>query len=298
MDIAITGSSGLIGSALSARLEGDGHRVVKVVRTPSSRPNSDEVVWDPSSGRIDGSGLAGLDAVVHLAGEGIGEKRWTPEQKDRIRTSRTRGTSLLATTLAGLDRPPTRLLSGSAIGYYGDTGPRPTDESGPPGDGFLPKLCVEWEAAARPAVDAGIPTTFLRTGVVLSTRGGALAKQLPFFKVGLGGRAGNGRQFLSWIDLDDHVSALVWLLTADVDGAVNLTSPGAVTNAQFTKALGRALRRPTTIIPMFGPRMLFGRELADTLLLESQHIVPGKLEAAGFTFRYPTIDASLANQLA
>lgn len=298
MDIAITGSSGLIGTTLVDHLEGEGHRVLRVVRRPSDRPDSDEMLWDPARATIDRDSLDGVDAVIHLAGEGIGEKRWTPEQKARIRDSRIDGTTLLAATLVGLNRPPTRLLSGSAIGYYGDTGDTPTDETGPAGSGFLPALCVAWEGAAQPAVDAGISTAFLRTGVVLSPKGGALAKQLPFFKVGLGGRSGTGRQYISWIDLDDHVAAVTALLTNGVEGPVNLTAPAPVTNAEFVKALGRALHRPTTIIPMFGPRMLFGRELADTLLLESQRILPAALERADHQFSYPTLDAAFTHLLA
>ena len=189
MDIAITGSSGLIGTKLRSHLERGGHRVLRVVRRAGDRPSSDEMLWDPAAGTIDERALDGIDAVVHLAGEGIGEKRWTAEQKERIRSSRTDGTTLLATTLARLDRAPKRLLSGSAIGVYGDTGERPTDESGPAGTGYLPDLCIAWENAAQPAIDAEISTAFLRTGVVLSPDGGALARQLPFFKAGLGGRS-------------------------------------------------------------------------------------------------------------
>jgi uncharacterized protein (TIGR01777 family) len=278
------------------RLRSDGHTVLRVVRRAGG--GADAVRWDPASGTIDAEALDGIDAVVHLAGEGIGEKRWTAEQKERIRSSRTEGTTLLATTLAGLAHPPKRLLSGSAIGYYGDTADRPTDESGTAGTGFLPDLCVAWEGAAQPAVDAAISTAFLRTGVVLSTEGGALAKQLPFFKLGLGGRSGNGRQYLSWITIDDYIDAVVFLLDSDIEGAVNLTAPNPCTNAQFASTLGRTLHRPTTIIPMFGPRILFGRELAGTLLVESQRIVPARLEAAGFGFSHPTIDGALGHLLA
>lgn len=298
MDIAITGSSGLIGTKLVAHLEAAGHRVLRVVRHRSERADSDEALWDPASGTIDDRALDGIGAVVHLAGEGIAEKRWTPEQKSRIHDSRTEGTLLLATTLAALSKRPGRFLSGSAIGYYGDTGQRMTDETGPAGTGFLPRVCLDWEAAAQPAIDAAIPTVFLRTGVVLSPKGGSLAKQLPFFRFGLGGRSGTGRQFISWIDIDDHIAAVAALLSADTTGPVNLTAPNPVTNATFVKALGRALRRPTTIIPMIGPRVLFGRELADTLLLESQRVVPAALERLGHEFSYPTIEAALGHLLA
>ena len=294
MDVAVTGATGLIGTWLTRRLTASGHRVLRVVRTPGG---SDTVSWDPATGTIDAGALEGIDAVVHLAGAPIADKRWTTEQKALIRTSRTQSTDLLARTLAALRRPPTVLLSGSAIGYYGDTGDRPTDESGPPGDDFLGRLCVEWESAAQPAVDAGIRTALLRTGVVLSTEGGALAKQLPYFRIGLGGRSGSGRQYLSWISIDDEVSAIEWLLTNDVSGPVNLTAPEPVTNAAFAKALGKALHRPTSIIPMIGPRVLFGRDLADNLLLTSQRIVPKALTTAGYPFRHGTLESALEDVL-
>jgi uncharacterized protein (TIGR01777 family) len=294
MDIAVTGSSGLIGTALVRRLTDGGHRVLRVVRSPGG---PDTLRWDPAAGTIDAAGLEGVDAVVHLAGEGIAEKRWTPEQKERIRRSRTDGTTLLASTLAGLDRPPAVLLSGSAIGFYGDTGDCPTDESGPAGSDFTASVCVDWEAAAAPAVDAGIRTAFLRTGIVLATEGGALAKQLLPFRLGLGGRAGSGRQYQSWISLDDEVRAIEFLLTAELSGPVNLTAPTPVTNAEFTRTLGRVLHRPTTVLPMFGPRLLYGRELADSLLLTSQRIVPAALERAGFAFEHPGLEGALRSIL-
>jgi uncharacterized protein (TIGR01777 family) len=297
MDIAITGSSGLIGTRLIAALEGAGHRVLRVVRQPSEPRTADEAYWDPVAGTIDSTALEGLDAVVNLAGEPIAEKRWTPEQKHRIVSSRVESTSLLARTLAGLQRPPARLLSGSAIGFYGDTADRPTDESAPAGTGFLCDLCLDWEGAAAPAAEAGIATTFLRTGIVLSPDGGALGAQLPFFRWGLGGRSGNGRQYQSWIAIDDEVGAIVWLLDAGIDGPVNLTAPNPVTNAELAKALGRALHRPTTVIPMVGPRLLYGRELADQLLLESQRIVPTRLLEGGYPFRFDVLDAALAHLL-
>jgi len=293
MDIAITGSNGLIGKRLVGDLEADGHRVLRVVRSADS--STDSMQWDPVKGTIDAAALEGIDAVIHLAGEGIAEKRWTDEQKATIRSSRELGTTLLATTLAGLDRPPTALLSGSAIGYYGDTADRITAENGPAGTGFLPDVCIAWEAAAAPAVEAGIRTMFLRTGVVLSAKGGSLGKQLPFFKFGLGGRSGRGNQYISWISLDDEVGAIAWLLGQELDGPVNLTAPNPVTNAQFARSLGSALHRPTTVIPMIGPRVLFGRELADTLLLESARIIPAKLTQGGYEFRHPTIDVALAH---
>lgn len=294
MDVAVTGSSGLIGKALVRRLGEGGHRVLRIVR---SGGGPDTASWDPQAGTIDAAALEGVDAVVHLAGEGIAERRWTPEQKDRILRSRTDGTSLLATTLAALDRPPSVLLSGSAVGYYGDTGDRVTDESGPSGSDFTASVCVAWEAAASAAVDAGIRTAFLRTGVVYDAEGGALGKQLLAFKLGLGGRAGSGRQYQSWITLEDEVRAIEFLLGSDLSGPVNLTSPNPVTNSEFTRTLGHVLRRPTTILPMIGPRLLYGRELADSLLLTSQRIVPAALLGAGFAFAHPDLEEALRSVL-
>ncbi|MFZ4668367.1 MAG: TIGR01777 family oxidoreductase [Microthrixaceae bacterium] len=296
MDIAVTGASGLIGRALTRHLTDGGHRVLRLVR-PGAAGGTDTAVWDPVAGTIDAASLEGVDAVVHLAGEGIAEKKWTVEQKARILDSRVDGTTLLATTLAGLEAKPAVFLSGSAIGFYGDTGDRPTDESGPAGTDFPASVCVAWEAAAAPAVDAGIRTAFLRTGIVMSTDGGALAKQLPFFKMGLGGRAGSGRQYQSWITLNDEVRAIEFLLDADVAGPVNLTAPNPSTNSEFTKMLGKVLGRPTTILPMFGPRLLYGRELADSLLLTSQRIVPAALTDAGFAFDDPELEGALRSVL-
>ena len=293
MDIAITGSSGLIGSALSRCLSDAGHRVLRVVRPSSANTSGDTITWDPAAGSIDAAGLEGLDAVVNLAGEGIGERRWTPEQKQRILDSRVRGTTLLAATLAELDRPPAVLLSGSAIGVYGDTGDRPVDETRAPGSDFLAQVCVEWEGATTAASEAGIRTVLLRTGIVLDADGGALGKQLTFFRLGLGGRSGSGRQYWSWITLTDEVAAIEFLLTADVSGPVNLTAPNPSTNAEFARTLGRVLGRPTTVIPMIGPRLLLGRELADSLLLTSQRVLPGVLESAGFPFTDPELEAAL-----
>jgi uncharacterized protein (TIGR01777 family) len=292
MDIAITGSTGLIGTALVDSLEGT-HRVLRLVRPDSVGADGDTAAWDPAAGTIDRAALEGIDAVVHLAGVGIADSRWTDEQKRRILTSRTEGTGLLARTLAALDRPPSVLLSGSAIGYYGDHGDEVIDETASSGDDFPAEVCRRWEAAAQPAVDAGIRVAFLRTGIVQSTRGGALAKQLPFFRLGLGGRAGSGRQYVSWITLHDEVRAIEHLLAAEVSGPVNLVAPEPVTNAEYTKALGRAVHRPTTILPMFGPRLLYGRELADSLLLTSQRCVPAALTGSGFTFDHPEIDGAL-----
>lgn len=255
------------------------------------------ITWDPAAGTIDAAALEGVDAVVHLAGEGIATKRWDDEQKRRIVESRRQGTTVLAEAIAGLDRKPAVLLSGSAIGWYGDRGDeRLTEESGP-GTGFLPDVCQAWEGAAQPAVDAGVRTAFLRTGLVLDAGGGALGKMLRLFKLGLGGRLGPGTQWWSWVSIDDWVGAASFLLDGDgagVSGPVNLTGPAPVTNADFTKALGSVLRRPTFLpVPAFGPKLLLGGELAETLLFESQRVEPAVLEREGYPFRHRDITAAL-----
>jgi hypothetical protein len=297
MQIAVTGSTGLIGRKLVDALRDGGHRVRPLVRPGSANVVGDAIKWDPAAGTIDAERLEGLDGVVHLAGEGIGERRWTSTQKRRILESRTKGTTLLAEALAGLDAPPAVLLSGSAVGYYGDTGDHPTVEDGPAGTDFPASVCVAWEAATGAAEAAGIRVVHLRTGIVLSPKGGALSRQLPAFRAGIGGRAGDGTQYMSWIHIDDEVRAIIHLLTSEVSGPVNLTSPAPVTNAEYTKALGRAVNRPTFVLPMAGPRLLFGRELADSLLLTSQRVLPAALEADGFTFEHPDLDEALADLL-
>ena len=293
MDIAVTGSTGLIGTRLVRALEGDGHRVLRLVRPDSVGAGGDNAAWDPARGTIDAGALEGIDAVVHLAGVGIADSRWTDDQKRRIMGSRTSGTTLLADTLAGLASPPPVLLSGSAIGYYGDHGDRPIDETTGPGDDFPARVCVQWEACAAPAAAAGVRVVLLRTGIVQATEGGALAKQLPFFKLGLGGKVGSGKQWISWISIDDEVRAIQFLLDHDISGPVNLVAPEPVTNAEYTKSLGAALHRPTTILPITGPRLLYGRELADSLLLTSQRVVPSVLVEAGFEFSHPDLTSAL-----
>lgn len=295
MKIAITGSSGLLGTALRGRLTAEGHEVIRIVRRA---PGAGELRWDPDAHEIDASGLEGVDAVVNLAGAGIGDERWTDERKRVLVESRTQSTDLLARTLAACSRPPKVLLSGSAIGFYGDRGDEALSEGSPPGDGFLSDLCVAWEAATAPAEVAGIRTAHLRTGIVLSSDGGALAKMLLPFKLGIGGRLGTGEQWMSWVSIDDHVRAMIHLLSADVSGPVDLTAPNPVRNAEFTKALGRELGRPTVVpIPRIGPRLLLGKELAQALLYESQRVSPSVLEASGFSFRHATIDDALAAML-
>ncbi|MCU1485772.1 MAG: hypothetical protein JWN67_2518 [Actinomycetia bacterium] len=292
MDVVVTGSSGLVGSALVPALWEAGHTVRRLVRRAPAGP--DEVRWDPEAGTIDAVGLAGIDAAVHLAGEGIAEKRWTPEQKRRLVESRTRGTRLLAETMAALDPKPSVLLSGSAVGFYGDGGEAELTESSPAGSGFLADLVQQWEAAARPAVDAGIRTAYLRSGVVLSATGGAMAKTLPLFKLGLGGPIGDGKQWWPWISIDDEVGAIVHLLTAEVSGPVNLTAPHPARFKEYAKAQGRALHRPVFLpVPKLGPKLLLGSELAAALLGDSQRVLPSVLQTSGYEFRHPEIGEAM-----
>ena len=296
MIVAVTGSTGLIGSALVARLRELGHEVRPVVRRAGAggAGAGTEVRWDPSAGTIDAAALAGVDAVVHLAGESIAGGRWNDEKRRRIMESRTKGTSLLASTLASLERRPDVLVSGSAVGFYGDRGDEELTEASPRGTGFLADVAVAWEAAAAPAAAAGIRTVLARTGIVMAGNGGALKPQLPLFKVGLGGRMGSGRQWQGWISLRDEVDALVHLLTADVDGPVNLTAPAPVTNAEFTDVLGTVLHRPTFLaIPRFAPRLALGREMADELLFVSQRALPERLLASGYRFHHTDLEQGL-----
>jgi uncharacterized protein (TIGR01777 family) len=291
VDVAISGSSGLIGTALIQALTAAGHRAVRIVRGAAT---GDAVLWDPQADTIDAGALEGMDAVVHLAGAGIGDHRWTDAYKQELVDSRVRGTTLIATTLAGRQRPPAVLVSASAVGWYGDRGDDTVDERSGPGSGFLAELCQQWEAAADPARAAGIRVVHTRSGIVLSDKGGALKKQLLLFKLGLGGRFGSGQQWQSWIGLDDEVGAILHALTADIAGPVNLTAPNPVRNIEFTKTLGSVLHRPTILpVPSFGPKLLLGPELADVLLFEGQRVMPTVLESSGYAFRHPTLEACL-----
>jgi uncharacterized protein len=291
VQIAITGSTGLIGKALVRALRDEGLTVIRLVRRPAGA--EDEIRWDPFGG-VDSAALEGVDAVVHLAGAGIGDHRWTETYKREVRDSRVEGTRTLARALAGLSRRPAVFVSGSAVGFYGDTGDDAVDESAPEGAGFLPALCRDWEAAAQPAVDAGIRVVHPRTGLVLSREGGLLGKVLPLFRLGLGGRLGSGRQWMSWITLDDQIAALRFLIHDGLQGPVNLTAPEPVTNAAFTAAIGRALHRPAPfIVPVPALRLALG-EFADEGALVSQRVLPGRLTKAGFTFRHRDIDTAMA----
>jgi uncharacterized protein (TIGR01777 family) len=295
--IAITGASGLVGTQLQAFLTTGGHQVLRLVRRPG-RAERGEVSWDPAAGRLDPTDLEGVDAVVHLAGESIGAGRWIPARKERIRASRVEGTRLLATALARMERPPRVLVSASGVDYYGDRGDAPLTEESPAGDGFLAEVCREWEAATEAAAEAGVRVVTLRTGMVISARGGALPRLLTPFRLGLGGPVGGGGQVMSWIALDDHIGVIHHLLFADdVSGPVNATSPRPVTNREFAATLGRVLRRPAVApLPAAIVRGVFG-EMGETLLLEGQRVLPARLEAAGFQFLYPDLESALRAEL-
>lgn len=297
MDVVVTGSSGLIGTALIASLEADGHRAIRLLRRAPA-PGEDALRWDPAAGTIDAAGLEGVDAVVHLAGAGIGDQRWTPAYKQEILESRTTSTSLIATTIAGLQRPPAVLVSGSAIGIYGDRGDEVLTEQSAPGTGFLADVVVQWEASTAAAAEAGIRVPLVRTGIVLTPTGGALPKLLPLFRFGVGGRLGSGRQWWSWISLDDEIAALRFALDHDLDGPVNLTAPEPATNAEFTRTLARVLGRPAFMaVPAFGPKLLRGSELAQELLFNSQRVLPEALLQHGFVFTHPELEDALRSVL-
>jgi uncharacterized protein (TIGR01777 family) len=292
MKIVVTGASGLLGSALVTTLRGDGHDVVRLVRRPPR--TGDEEQWDPAAHELDPSIISGVDAVVHLAGVGVGDKRWTDDYKRSIRASRIDGTTTIAAALAAATQPPKVLLSASAVGFYGDTGEDQVDESSASGNGFLAEVVRDWEAACAPAADAGVRVVTMRTGVVLARKGGALGKVLPLFRLGLGGRLGDGLQWMSWIALPDYLFALRFLLDHDdVSGPVNVTSPEPVRNREYTKAIGRAVHRPAlAIVPATALRAALGG-FADEGVLVSQRVVPTRLEEAGFNFAFADIDSAL-----
>jgi uncharacterized protein (TIGR01777 family) len=284
--VAVTGSSGLIGSALVAQLRADGYEVKKIVRRATR--NNDEVTWNPTLGEIDLSGLADIDAIVHLAGVGVGDKRWSAAYKSDILNSRLLGTTTIANAAKTLGVK--KFLSASAIGYYGETGDRSVSESDRGGQDFLSVVCREWEAAADLALD--IPTIKLRTGLVLDPTGGALGRMLPLFKFGLGGKLGNGKQWWSWITLHDQIRAMIFLLDSKITGPVNLTSPNPVTNQEFTAALARALHRPAIFpAPAFALRAALGG--FSTEILGSKKVMPKVLTEAGFDFDYPHVSNAL-----
>ncbi len=297
MNILITGSTGMIGTALIEFLKARGHRVTRLVRT--SEQSSEPVVrWDPNAGVLQASEIEGCDAVVHLAGESIAASRWTTVQKAKIRDSRVQGTTLLAEALAKLKQPPKVLVSASAIGYYGHRGDEALREESSPGTGFLPATCVEWEKAADPARQKGIRVVHPRFGIILSPKGGALAKMLLPFKLGAGGIIGNGKQYWSWVSLDDVIGAIHHaIVTESVVGPMNVVAPRAVTNYEFTKTLGRVLSRPAIFpLPAFAARLVLG-EMADELLLASARIEPARLVATGYKFRHTELEKALRELL-
>lgn len=292
MRILVAGASGLVGSAFVRVVRANGDDVLCLVRRETRA--DDEVSWDPSRGRApDIEALENVDAVVNLAGAGIGDHRWNAAYKDKLTDSRVASTELLARTIAGLEVKPRVFLSGSAVGYYGDTGDTAVDENSPAGKDFLANLAQQWEAAAAPAAEAGIRTVALRTGIVLSTKGGALGRVLPLFRAGLGGKLGSGNQYISWIARPDHIAAMRFLLRTDtISGAVNLTAPNPITNALYTKEIAAAVRRPALFaVPSLALKLALG-EFADTVL-GGQRVLPTRLQAADFEFGYPNIESAL-----
>lgn len=301
MKILVTGSTGLIGSTLVPLLTGQGHAVTKLLRPSSNTSTSADAIiqWDPQAGKIDANRLEGFDAVVHLAGENLASGRWTERKKVELRDSRINGTLLLSGALAKLKSPPRVLVCASAVGYYGNSGDQALTEDASKGSGFLADLCQDWEAATRKATAAGIRVVNLRIGVVLSPTGGALAKMLLPFQLGVGGELGSGNQYLSWITIDDVVGAILHVIEDNtLSGPVNATAPKAVTNREFTCSLGKVLSRPTFVpVPEFGLRMLFG-EMADQCLLSGQNVLPAKLERSGYKFQQTEIEPALRYVLA
>ena len=291
MRVAVTGASGLIGSALVPHLRSVGHEVVRLVRRPATAP--DEITWDPKAGTVDLDRLAGTEAVVHLAGAGVGDHRWTDAYKREILDSRVDSTHTVVRAITALDPKPRVLVSASAIGWYGDTGDRPVDESAPAGSGFLADVVRAWEAAADPAAAAGIRVVHPRTGLVVAKEGGAWARMFPLFRFGLGGKLGSGRQYWSWISLRDEVCALQFLLEQEhLSGPVNLTGPAPATNAEVTAAMGRVMGRPTILpAPAFALKAVLGEFSSE--VLGSIRAVPTVLEQAQFRFQDPTIEAAI-----
>ena len=297
MKILVSGASGLLGSALTQHLSQAGHTVLHLVRHKQDDAR-DQVLYDIAAGTIEMELLEGLDAIVHLGGASIAKHRWSQEVKDNIRFSRVRSTELLVNALSELSAPPKTFLCASAIGYYGSRGDAELTEEATPGEGFLAEVCQDWEAAAQPAREHGVRVVNMRMGMVLSRRDGALARMLLPFRLGLGGVIGNGLQYMSWIDIDDLVRAIEFLLAdPTLQGPVNLVAPSPVTNRTFTKILGRALHRPTLLpLPAFMVKLIFG-QMGESLLLDSARVLPKKLEGAGFRFDYATLEDALRHQI-
>lgn len=295
MRAVVAGSSGLIGTALVSLLRQAGHEVLRLVRRRPSAP--DERQWDPPAATMDADALRGADAVVNLCGSQIADRRWSGEYKQAIRDSRIIPTEVLAAAVAEYRVPV--LVNASGVDYYGDTGDREIDEHAPPGSGFLAELCREWESATAAAAQAGARVVRIRTGLVLSPSGGLLGRLKPLFALGLGGRLGNGQQYMPWISLDDEVGAIRFVLEHDtVSGPVNLVGPEPVTNAEFTRTMGEVMHRPTLlVVPSFALRLVQGAELVDQLVLTGQRAVPGVLRRQGYRFQHPTLTAALAAAL-
>jgi len=291
MKILVSGSHGLVGKALTTSLVNAGHEIVSLVRQSA---NDSEIEWHPNQGKINGQQLEGFDVVVHLAGESIASGRWTEEKKRKIRESRVKGTELLSSALARLSQPPSTFISASAIGFYGSRGDELLTEESAPGDGFLPEVCVAWEKATGQAEAKGIRTIHPRFGIILDEKGGALERMLTPFRMGVGGKVGNGKQWMSWIALEDVINALRFLIDEPgSEGPVNFTAPRPVTNADFTEALGSVLSRPTLFsVPAFAARLAFG-EMADELLLSSAKVEPSRLNEKGFQFKHPELSSAL-----
>ncbi len=298
MRILLSGSTGFIGKALQGTLKAEGHEVVPLLRRAPEQAEGSFVLWDPAAGQLQPADLEGRDVVVHLAGENIAARRWTEAQKERIRSSRVDATRLLAETLAKLRQKPHSLLCASAVGFYGDRGDEILSEASAPGSGFLAQLCQAWETACQPAQQAGIRVVHLRFGVVLGPSGGMLAKQLPLFRWGLGGRLGTGRQWISWVSLADLTAAVRHLLiNRSLSGPFNITAPAPVTNAEWTVTLSRLLRRPAIFhLPAWLLRMLLG-EMAEQLLLASTRAIPYRLQDSGFTFQEGILEPALRRML-
>ena len=297
MKVAVSGATGLIGSALAQRLTREGHEVVPLVRRPL-RPAERAIAWDPARGTIDRAALEGYDAVVNLAGENV-FGRWTAAKKQRIRESRVAGTRLVSEAIAGLERPPRVLLAASAVGYYGDQGAAELTEESPRGDDFLAAVARDWEAATSPAARAGVRVANLRFGVVLAQAGGVLQKMLPAFRLGLGGPIGRGAQYFPWVAMEDALGAILHVLaTASLSGPVNITAPHPVTQLEFVRTLGRVLRRPAVLpVPPLALRLVFGREAA-AMMGSGQRVLPARLLAAGYHFRYGELEPALRQLLA
>jgi uncharacterized protein (TIGR01777 family) len=296
MKVLIAGASGLVGSALIPALEAEGATVTRLVRTS---PGAGEIEWHPNNDQIDPAALEGFDAIINLAGENIAAGRWSDEQKRKIHDSRVNGTHLLSEAIAKLKQKPKVFLCASATGIYGDRGDETLDEQSDSGGGFLAGVCREWEQATTPAVDAGVRTVNLRFGPILARAGGMLAKLLTPFKMGMGGRIGSGKQFISWVAIDDVVAAMKLALKDEsFRGPLNIVSPHPVTNEEFTKTLGHVLSRPTALaMPAFAVRLAFG-EMADEMLLASQRVLPKRLTDAGYEFEYPELEGALRKHLA